>query len=238
MELIEITRQLRDDVAKFHFGGSVACSYNPLSYAWQAHKSYLRRYGNGQKEVLLLGMNPGPFGMAQTGVPFGDAVMVREWLAIEEEIGHPEDEHPKRPVEGFLTRRREISGSRLWGWAAARFGSADNFFSRFFVVNYCPLLFLNANGSNITPEKLPKSELLPLYEVCDRAIYAMAQVLQPRFVIGVGKFAEDRARQIFADSAIITAGIIHPSPANPQANRGWSEKIEQQLQDIGVKVKN
>lgn len=238
MDIIEITRQLRDDVAKLHFGGSVACCYNPLSYAWQAHKSYLRRYGNGQKEVLLLGMNPGPFGMAQTGVPFGDVVMVREWLAIHEEIAHPVDEHPKRPVAGFATRRREVSGSRLWGWAAARFGSADNFFSRFFVANYCPLLFLNTNGSNITPDKLPKSELQPLNDRCDQAIRDMAQVLQPRFVIGIGKFAEARARQILADSAIITAGILHPSPANPQANRGWSEKIEQQLQEIGIELNN
>ena len=234
MELIEIARILRDSVADQRFTGTVAYCYNPLEYAWTAHSSYLRRYGTGRKEVLLLGMNPGPFGMAQTGVPFGDVTMVREWLAITEKVGRPGIEHPKRPVTGYSCLRSEVSGRRLWNWAAERFGTADNFFSRFFVANYCPLLFLNAAGSNVTPDKLPKRELLLLNETCDRALIASVKLQQPRFVIGIGKFAEDRLRDIFTDSEIIVGGIIHPSPANPIANKGWSERIEQQLQDIGI----
>jgi single-strand selective monofunctional uracil DNA glycosylase len=39
-----------------------------------------------------------------------------------------------------------VSGQRLWGWVQARFGSAAPFFERFWVHNYCPLLFVEASG--------------------------------------------------------------------------------------------
>ena len=35
------------------------------------------------KRVVFLGMNPGPFGMAQVGVPFGEVAAVRDWLRID-----------------------------------------------------------------------------------------------------------------------------------------------------------
>ena len=42
--------------------------YNPIDYASEPHCYYVRQYGNGKKQVLFIGMNPGPFGMAQNGV--------------------------------------------------------------------------------------------------------------------------------------------------------------------------
>ena len=42
--------------------------YNPLEYAIEPHTTYLHKYCTSTKSVLFLGMNPGPFGMAQTGV--------------------------------------------------------------------------------------------------------------------------------------------------------------------------
>ena len=58
-------------------------------------------------------MNPGPWGMVQTGVPFGEVSLVREWLGIDATIRRPKVLHPDRPVEGFLCQRREVSGSRF-----------------------------------------------------------------------------------------------------------------------------
>ena len=78
MELVEIARRLRQTISRLSFAPPVTHVYNPLEYAWDMHRAYLKRYGAGHPRTLLVGMNPGPFGMAQTGVPFGDAGMVRE----------------------------------------------------------------------------------------------------------------------------------------------------------------
>ena len=102
-------------MAATEFRAPVAYTYNPLEYAWAGHEAYVRRFGNGPKKVLYLGMNPGPFGMAQTGVPFGEVSAVRLWMGISACIGQPPAMHPKRPVQGFICPRSELSGRRLWG---------------------------------------------------------------------------------------------------------------------------
>jgi single-strand selective monofunctional uracil DNA glycosylase len=232
--LVEISRELRDRVANLRFAAPVCCVYNPLEYASAAHESYLSRYGGAPKEVLLLGMNPGPFGMAQTGVPFGDVTMVRDWLGIVAPVAKPLDEHPKRPVLGFDCHRTEVSGTRLWGWARDRFGTPQRFFERFFVANYCPLAFVEASGANRTPDKLPAEEQRALTAACDDALQAIVRVLEPRLVVGVGGFAERRARAALAGESVEIGTILHPSPASPLANRGWAATIERQLQSLGV----
>src|SRR5437667_173558 len=115
--LVPIARRLRDDVSALRFEGLVAHVYNPLTYAWAPHHEYLERYGRGRRDVLIVGMNAGYFGMVQTGVPFGDVEMVRDWLVIQQAVKRPNDEHPRRPIEGFSCRRHDVSGQRLWGWA-------------------------------------------------------------------------------------------------------------------------
>ncbi len=232
--LLDCAQRLSDAVDGLLFRPPVAQVYNPLQYAWQAHAQYLERYGTGPKEVVLVGMNPGPWGMAQTGVPFGEVTLVREWLGIEAPIGRPQREHPKRPIEGFSCRRREVSGSRLWGWARARFGTPEAFFQRFFVYNYCPLVFMEESGRNRTPDKLPAAERGPLLEVCDRALREALEILSPRLVVGVGRFAFERISAVSGDAPYRVGQILHPSPASPQANRGWSEKMEAQLEALGV----
>jgi single-strand selective monofunctional uracil DNA glycosylase len=234
MTLVEISRSLSARVATLRFADPVCCVYNPLEYARAPHELYLSRYGVGPKEVLLLGMNPGPFGMAQTGVPFGDVTMVRDWMGIVAPVTKPRDEHPKRPVLGFDCHRTEVSGTRLWGWAGQRFGTPERFFERFFVVNYCPLAFVNSSGANLTPDKLPADEQRPLLAACDEALREVVRQLQPRIVIGVGGFAERRARAALASENVAIGTILHPSPASPLANRGWAETIERQLQSLGV----
>lgn len=211
--------------------------YNPLSYAWDAHAEYLERYGGGRTgRVVFLGMNPGPWGMAQTGVPFGEVAAVRDWLRIRGQVEKPLVEHPKRPVQGFDCERSEVSGRRLWGWARESFGAPDSFFARFFVANYCPLMFLEASGRNRTPDRLTMAERTPLVTICDRALRETVQLMQPRYVVGVGRFAEMRARRALQGLSVPVGRVLHPSPASPAANRGWQGRMMEQLTSLGIAV--
>jgi len=228
------TARLCRDVEPLRFGAPVTHVYNPLEYAGRAHARYLERFGGSRKRVVFLGMNPGPYGMAQTGVPFGEVSFVRDWLGIEAAVGHPTREHPKRPVEGFACTRSEVSGARLWGAIAEHYGSPRRFFARSFVANYCPLVFMEASGRNRTPDKLSASEREPLFAACDRALARLAEILEPEWVIGVGAFAEARARDALEGSGVRIAGVLHPSPANPRANRDWAGTVRSQLAELGV----
>jgi single-strand selective monofunctional uracil DNA glycosylase len=179
-------------------------------------------------------MNPGPFGMAQTGVPFGEVAMVRDWMGIEAPVGRPPIEHPKRPVEGFACGRSEVSGRRVWSWARDRFGTAERFFASFFVLNYCPLAFMEESGRNRTPDQLPAKERLPLFAGCDTALREAVAALEPRAVVGVGRFAAERAASALAGRGLLHGTILHPSPANPGANREWEPVVERQLGELGL----
>lgn len=232
--LAGISQELSRRVGQLTFGAPVAVVYNPLDYARDLHEAYLERYGHGPKEAVLLGMNPGPFGMAQTGVPFGDVTMVRDFLGLEGTVSKPSPEHPKRAVQGLACPRSEVSGSRLWGWAKAEFGTADAFFARFFVANYCPLVFMEESARNLTPDKLPAAEQKALFAACDEALRGLVALLQPRHVIGIGAFATDRARVALAETGVNVGTILHPSPASPAANRGWAAQARKQLVALGI----
>ncbi|MCL2021792.1 MAG: single-stranded DNA-binding protein [Betaproteobacteria bacterium] len=233
--LIIAARELSNAVEAMRFAPPVTHVYNPLTYAWAIHERYIRRYGEGKKRVVFLGMNPGPFGMAQIGVPFGEIALARDWLGLEGAVGKPLQINPQRPVEGFACSRSEVSGRRLWGLFRERFCTADAFFAGHFVANYCPLAFF-VGGRNLTPDKLPLSEQTPLLAACDAHFRALVAALEPEWVIGVGTWAETRARAALAgitDSYRI-ARILHPSPASPAANRGWAEAATRQLIGLGV----
>ena len=235
--LSKITDDLVAELSGLSFAPPTAYVYNPLVYARTPWDLYCERYGQGEREILMLGMNPGPFGMAQVGVPFGEVAAARDWLGIEAPVGKPEPEHPKRPILGFQCTRSEVSGRRLWGWAADRFKAPDAFFARFFVANYCPLVFMEEGGRNRTPDKLPRAEREALFAACDRALLSTLDYLKPSLAVGVGKFAEDRIRAVAGDRPGLKIGrILHPSPASPAANRGWAPQVEAQLKALGVKV--
>ncbi|NBW96367.1 MAG: single-stranded DNA-binding protein [Planctomycetia bacterium] len=234
MNPIALAGWLSRETDSLVFRQPTACTYNPLVYARRGHEAYLRRYSRRGIEAILLGMNPGPWGMAQTGVPFGEVGMVRDFLGIVAQVDRPARVHPARPVEGFACRRREVSGRRLWGWVRDRFGSADAFCERFFVANYCPLVFLEASGRNRTPDKLPARERARLFEICDEALRRLVAWCRPRHVVGVGSFATQRARAALGDGGPPVVSILHPSPASPAANRGWAAQVERQLQAHGI----
>ena len=234
--LLAAAAELRDALAPLGFGPPVTHVHDPLQYAWAPFERYVRRFGASPRRVLLLGMNPGPWGMMQTGVPFGEVRAVRDWMGIEAAVGQPARMHPKRPVQGFACRRAEVSGSRLWGWAQARFGTAERFFEDFYVLNWCPLVFLEASGRNRTPDQLPARERAPLEQACDAHLRRAIDALRPQWAIGIGGFAEKRLRHALADASAAPwiGSVLHPSPASPIANRGWAERAERQLVGLGV----
>jgi len=230
--LVAISRELAARADTLWFP-SVPVVYNPLVYARAPHEAYLERWGATRpREVLMLGMNPGPFGMAQTGVPFGDVAMVRGFLGIEGPVRKPPREHLRRPVDGFDCHRSEVSGTRFWGWACDRFGTAERFFERVFVANWCPLVFMEESGRNRPPDKLPAAERAPLFEICNDALTRIAETLQPSLVVGIGGFAEQRAREAFGGDVKI-GRILHPSPASPAANADWAGLVDGQLRALG-----
>jgi single-strand selective monofunctional uracil DNA glycosylase len=234
--IVRIARRLGRGVEGLGFGPPVTHVYHPLAYAWEPHRRYLERHARPGIEALLVGMNPGPFGMAQTGVPFGEVALVREFLRIEGAVGRPAEEHPRRPVEGFACRRSEVSGRRLWGWVRDRFGDPGPFFDRFFVWNWCPAAFLAASGANVTPDKLSAAERAPLEALCDGALADVVDHLRPRLVIGIGGFAMGRARIALGSRPVRIGSMLHPSPASPAANRGWAAAAERDLAALGIRL--
>jgi single-strand selective monofunctional uracil DNA glycosylase len=231
-ELLSHSEVLCRALSTLRFGGAVAYVYNPLEYARVPYAQYLKRYGNSKKRVVFMGMNPGPFGMTQTGVPFGEISLVRDWLGIQGEVTRPLREHPKRPVLGFACGRSEVSGARMWGMWKGLSGTAARFFAWGFVANYCPLVFMDEGGRNITPDKLSPKERSALFAPCDAHLRAVIRTLEPEWVVGIGKFAEGRAREALPGQTVLS--MPHPSPANPNANRDWAGVARAQLEGQGL----
>ncbi len=233
--LIAAADALRTALRPLTFSPPVTHVYNPLDYAWAPHTAYLKKFGTAKKKGIFLGMNPGPFGMAQTGVPFGEVAAVRDWMGIEEPVQAAPGEHPKRRIEGFACQRSEVSGRRLWGWAEAEFGTAERFFADYFVVNYCPLIFLEETGRNRTPDKVLASEMAVVEAACDAHLKRVIEILDPSWLIGVGGFAENRLTEVAGtrtDTKIIR--ILHPSPASPAANRDWAGAVNKTVRAAGL----
>jgi single-strand selective monofunctional uracil DNA glycosylase len=157
-------------------------------------------------------------------------------MGIEAPVEQPDVQHPDRPVLGFACTRREASGMRLWGWAKARFGAAEDFFQRFYVANYCPLCFFEEDGTNRTPDKIGTKERVPLLNACDAALRRTVEQLKPAYVIGVGAFAETRARAALDGLDLTIGRIPHPSPASPRSHHNWAGQVDDALKELGVKI--
>ena len=226
-------RKLSRELASLRFREPVTHVYDPVDYARAPFYAYLDRFASTPKRVIFLGMNPGPFGMAQTGVPFGEVSAVRDYLGIQGRVGKPTHEHPKRPVEGFACTRSEVSGTRVWGTIEAVFGAPERFFAAHFIANYCPLVFMEATGRNRTPDKLPVREREALFAACDAHLAQVVRVLEPEWVVAIGAFAEARALEALDDRVKI-GRILHPSPANPRAQKDWGGQARRELEALGI----
>jgi single-strand selective monofunctional uracil DNA glycosylase len=175
--------------------------------------------------------------MAQTGVPFGEVSAVRDWLRISGAVAAPEHGHPRVSVQGFECSRSEVSGRRLWALFQETFGSAERYARDTFVSNYCPLMFLDAGGKNITPDRISRLDQADLFPLCDRFLAVLIDNLRPEWLVGVGSFAERRIRAVlqncFNAGARVTS-ITHPSPANPRSRKNWVGLVRRGLEKTGV----
>ena len=225
--------------------GHVAHATNPLNYAWDHHVQFIEQWGGLGATTLLLGMNPGPWGMAQTGVPFGATQVAKDFLRIKARpLETPPNAHPKRPILGLDLERQEVSGTRLWNLMEEIYGTPEIAFANLFVVNHCPLLLLGERGQNITPDNLPRALIEPVLEACDQHLREVVDIMGITRIVGVGKYAERRARLALnagkngsgtasdgRDVEITTCW--HPSPASPLANRNdgadWRENVRNVL---------
>jgi single-strand selective monofunctional uracil DNA glycosylase len=234
--LIDAASQLSRKASKLKFSEPVTHIYNPLQYAWDAHVAYLKKSNPKGVRVLFLGMNPGPWGMAQTGVPFGEIASVRDWIGIDKKVKRPKQEHPKRPIEGFDCPKSEVSGRRFWGLFKDHFHHPMDFFKDHFVVNYCPLVFMEASSKNRTPDKLPKDERTALDECCGQHLKKVISTLEPKFLVGIGAYAERQFQLVAGDikSDAKLCRILHPSPASPAANRDWVGTVNRQLKEAKI----
>lgn len=231
--LVEAAQALSATLAPLAFAAPVTHVYNPLDYAWAMHAQYLHRFANQPKRVIFLGMNPGPFGMVQTGIPFGEVGIVRDWLGLDAPVRRPTQENPARPIEGMACARSEVSGRRLWGLFRERFVTPEAFFAEHFVANYCPLAFF-AGARNLTPDTLPAHEAAPLLAACDRHLVQLVRTLAASHVVGVGAWAHKCAARALAGQACQVHRILHPSPASPAANRDWAGSATARLVADGL----
>lgn len=232
--IIQSAKQLSNAINQLTFSPPITHVYNPLHYAWNAHETYLKKYANNPKQIVFLGMNPGPWGMAQTGIPFGEISFVQNWLGIDLPIDKPPNEHPKRPIQGFQCKKSEVSGYRLWSLFKDRFSTPENFFHNHFVANYCPLIFMESSGRNYTPDQLPKKESQQLFQLCNQHLQDIIHNLSPQWVIGVGHFAQSRAQEALKNHPLKITRIPHPSPANPAANKNWAQQVTNHLINLGI----
>jgi single-strand selective monofunctional uracil DNA glycosylase len=235
--LIAASRALARDAGRLRFLPPVRFVYNPLVYARGPYESYLASYAGGRKRVVFVGMNPGPWGMAQTGVPFGEVSAVRDWLGISGTVGSPADPHPRVPVKGFDCSRSEVSGRRLWGFFREAFGTAHRFAREAFVSNYCPLMFLDEEGRNVTPDRIHRHDQEVLFPLCDVFLSVVIDELRPEWLVGVGVFAERRIRSVLENCprpGTRVTSITHPSPANPRSQKDWPGQVRAALEKEGV----
>jgi single-strand selective monofunctional uracil DNA glycosylase len=231
--LVHAARELAAAVSGLTFSAPATHVYNPLDYAWAPHEQYIRRYGEGRKRIIFLGMNPGPFGMTQIGVPFGEIAAARDWLQLDAPVKRPAVENPARPIEGWACPRSEVSGKRLWGLFRARCVTPQAFFAEHFVANYCPLAFFDG-GRNLTPDKLAAAEIIPLLAACDRHLQSVAAATGAQWVIGIGAYAEAQAIRALIGSDVRIGRILHPSPASPAANRDWAGQATLAMGKLGL----
>lgn len=234
-ELSRAAAGLRDDAEdlarRMESEGVADCVYNPLMYAWDIHEEFIRVSGGRGAKTILMGMNPGPHGMGQMGVPFAATSVVRDLLGISGiDVSKPAISHPKRPVNGLAHPKEEVSGTRLWGLLQDRYGGADQIFQNVFIVNHCPLMILHGpRGTNVTPNNVSGPAVRDLLERCDQHLMEVVMALGAEQVIGIGKYAEKRANLALGEMDIRVRTCWHPSPASPLANRNggkdWRENV-------------
>ena len=83
-QFVNIESELAKDLVNIEHesDSKVRFVLNPLDYAQDPHIKFLKNYLVGPRRVLFVGLNPGPWGMCQTGIPFGDVGQCKNFLKV------------------------------------------------------------------------------------------------------------------------------------------------------------
>ncbi|KAF7991960.1 hypothetical protein HCN44_010761 [Aphidius gifuensis] len=204
--LLNIELNLSINLDKLNYNNPIDYIYCPIIYAKTVHFNYLNKYCRDKKNIMILGMNPGPWGMSQTGVPFGEINIVIDWLKINGHIDKPKRQHEQRQVDGFSCKRSEISGRKFWSLFKKLSNNPDTFFRHCFLRNFFkPTIIIII---------IAGPEQKKLQEFCDQALIEVIKILDVKVIIGVGRFSEQRAKKVVKTAKLSTKVLwmIHPSP--------------------------
>ena len=225
--------------------------WNPGRYGERWHRRFRETYPPGPNPVLLLGLNPGPYGMGQTGIPFTDIRRLESDLpelaarlrTDGESIGLPGLAPPD--LRRRLDRTFESSSIRVYRFLRLAGGSAGAGWRRVVAANPCPMLFMEGTV-NRTPADLRRAlrkrggrleRVTARLEECDQLRRECAReavrVLEPRGVILLGRNIQEA---LAGDPSLgaVPGGVLaweHPARAVPDAwagglvravrRRGW-----------------
>ncbi|XP_047511589.1 single-strand selective monofunctional uracil DNA glycosylase [Pieris napi] len=226
-EFLKIIGDYNESLKNIKLPETVTHVYNPTIYARDTFEMYIRKYCNTKKKIMFFGMNPGPWGMSQTGVPFGEISSVRDWLGIEGCVGKPLEENAARPVRGFDCTRTEVSGKRFWGLFKKLCGFPEVFFETSLVYNYINQQWMNSKGCNITPADFKMSQMESLYNIGDLVFANVLRLYGVETVVAIGRFCLVRAQKAISQYILLknvkVIYLPHPSPRVVN-NNDWEER--------------
>jgi single-strand selective monofunctional uracil DNA glycosylase len=169
---------------------------DPSRYGERWHAPFRRLYPPRARPLLVFGLNPGPYGMAQTGIPFTDLKRLAQGLPrLAAELARS-GERLSLPglapssLQPFLTRTFESSSVRVHRFLRLAHGSAERAFREVVFVNPCPLLFIDrALGENRTPADLPRALRAGVDEARVEVVSVAVARLRARGAIVLGRDA-------------------------------------------------
>ncbi|XP_022920876.2 single-strand selective monofunctional uracil DNA glycosylase-like [Onthophagus taurus] len=231
--------QLSKELNNLTFSSPAHYIYNPLEYAWKPHSTFVKTYCKGTKDVLFLRINPGPWGMCQTGIPFGEVNISKEWLKMNGEVEKPKNECPKKQIKGFECHRSEQSGKRFYGFFKNLCRTPEVFFKNAFVYNFCPLSFMEKEEegkrcANITPDKLKGQIKKDLENICGKTLVNILKLLDVKIIVAVGRYTEKQAVKIIQESQLDIEVIYMRHPSR-MAGRNWSKTAQNVLDTTDLK---
>ena len=99
---------------------------------------------------------------------------------------------------------------------------------------YAQALLELATGEGEPPLASLRACARALEALCDDALRQMVALLEPEWVVGVGLWSRTSAERALAGTNVRFGQLLHPSPANPAAKRGWAPQAEKKLRDLGI----
>jgi len=204
-------------------GLKAVAAIDPTSYAFGNYTRFMQLAASGPRLALFVGMNPGPHGMAQTGIPFGDVDTARVLLGGADTIdplpGLRAASGAAWDCKGLAYHRGEQSGMRLWSALSQLCGSPQAALERCCIVNYCPLYMVGPELENITPSDLPRRHDITraLEAACDEHLRQLVLGLEVKTVLSFGSYAHASARRALSGFPVDFYTTPHPSPRRGSA---------------------